>query len=304
MTGFQLATILSDDGPRAALVVGNVVHDLSSLSEDSAYGSVLSILGDWARTEPALHDMAASLAGRTGPAIEDVHLLAPILSPPAVYCAGANYAEHVTNMERRLGLPAAPDPRANGGRPFHFLKASRCCVGDGASVKAPSPNLDWEGELVAVIGREARNIAAKDALGYVAGYMVGNDLSARDVAFRPQSPPPSPFNHSWLDHKSFEGAAPIGPWIVPASQIPDPAALRIVTRVNGTVRQDASTGGMTFSLQEQLAYISSVITLVPGDIVMTGTPAGTGAESGEFLAPGDRVTVEIEGIGVLATSIV
>jgi 2-keto-4-pentenoate hydratase/2-oxohepta-3-ene-1,7-dioic acid hydratase in catechol pathway len=134
--------------------------------------------------------------------------------------------------------------------------------------------------------------------------MVGNDLSARDTGLRPQFPPPSHFYHSFLDHKSFEDAAPVGPWIVPASDIGDPMALSVRTEVNGEVRQDGSTSKMIFSIAEQIAYLSTVITLMPGDIIMTGTPAGTAIETGEFLSPGDTVIVSIEGIGSVTTSIV
>ena len=302
MTAYQLATIATEDLPRPALIIAGRVHVLA----EHGYGpaSLRSIIADWPRPAPALQHLADLLASQEGQASDTVRLLAPIPDPPAIYCAGANYREHVANMERKLGLPPSPDPRADGGRPFHFLKASRCCVGPDAAVRSPSPQLDWEGELVAVMGREARNVAVADALDYVAGYTVGNDLSARDHAFRSQNPPPSIFHHSWIDHKSFEGAAPVGPWIVPADQIGDPAALRIVTRVNGVVKQDGSTAGMIFSVQEQVSYLSSVLTLMPGDIIMTGTPAGVGAETGEFLAAGDVVTVRIEGVGELATRIV
>jgi len=142
-----------------------------------------------------------------------------------------------------------------------------------------------------------------DALDHVAGYMVGNDLSARDLHFRPNLADTNPFRHSWLDHKSFEHSAPVGPWIVPADQVGDPAGLKLRTWVNGNLKQDGSTASMVFSLSEQIAYLSSRNTLRPGDIIMTGTPGGVGAETGEFLKVGDVVTVEIERVGSLTTFI-
>jgi len=196
-----------------------------------------------------------------------------------------------------------PDPRADGGRPFHFLKPSRSCVGQDAQVRAPSPQLDWEGELVAVIGVFARRVTAEAALDYVAGYMVGNDLSARDIGFRPQIPRTSIFHHQFHRTQGFEHSAPVGPWIVPKVQIGNPMGLSIKTWVNDSLKQDGNTSSMIFSLQEQIAHLSSIRPLCPGDIIMTGTPAGVGAESGEFLHAGDCVKVSIEQLGTLTTRI-
>lgn len=304
MTGFRLATYQHPKGPRAGLIVGDRLHDAAALTGQAEDASVLALLERWQEKEPLLRDCAGSVATDAGQPLDRVTLLAPILYPPAVYCAGSNYADHVAAMERRFNLPPGPDPRADGGRPFHFLKASRCCVGTDSVVRAPSSMLDWEGELVAVIGREARNVSVAEALDHVAGYMVGNDLSVRDLGFRRQLPATSIFHHSFIDHKSFDRAAPVGPWIVPARNIPDPYALVIRTEVNGVVHQNGSARAMIFSIEEQIAYLSSVLPLVPGDIIMTGTPAGTGAEAGEFLKPGDRVDVSIDGIGRLTTHVV
>lgn len=302
MENYRLATYQATSGPRAALIIGQQLHDLAELAERPGLCSLLAVLEDWQDNEVFVQQLAA-LSPPGGMPLSDVQLLAPIMYPSAVYCAGANYADHVRAMEERLGLPPGPDPRADGARPFHFLKPSRCCVGDGASVRAPSAALDWEGELVAVIGTEARNVAVDEALKHVAGYMVGNDLSARDIGFRSQLPNTSIFHHSFVDHKGFESAAPVGPWVVPAAFIADPSSLAIRTEVNGELRQNGATSGMIFSLQEQIAYLSSVTRLFPGDLIMTGTPAGTGAESGEFLSPGDEVTVTIDRIGKLTTYI-
>lgn len=301
---YRLLSFVSEEGPRAGLLVEGQVYDLARMAGDERLATVLAVLADWRRNESLLRHLATQLANSVGMPFESVTLLAPILYPPTVYCAGSNYADHVENMERKLGLPRSPDPRDAGGMPYHFIKASRCCVGTGTAVRAPSARLDWEGELVVVIGREARNIPVDQAMEYVAGYMVGNDLSARDIAFKANFPPPSIFNHSFLEHKSFEHAAPVGPWITPASMIEDISSLTIRTMVNGALKQEGACSGMTFSMAEQLSYLSSISTLVPGDIVMTGTPAGVGMETDEFLAPGDVVTIGIEGLGNLTTSII
>lgn len=304
MGGFRIATYASPAGPRAALILDDYLFDIEEVSGSAELSSVLAILQNWKTSEPLLRDFANNLDRSSGRRWADVTLLAPILYPPTVYCAGANYSDHVAAVERARGLPPGPDARSDGGVPFHFLKASQCCVGPDASVRAPSPMLDWEGELTAVIGIRARHVSVADALYHVAGYMIGNDLSARDRGRRKQFPPPSVFNHSFIDHKSFEHSAPIGPWIVPAADVPDPSALTIRTEVNGVLKQDGRTADMIFSLPEQISYLSSVTTLLPGDIIMTGTPAGTGIERAEFLATGDSVTITIDGIGSLTTSII
>jgi 2-keto-4-pentenoate hydratase/2-oxohepta-3-ene-1,7-dioic acid hydratase in catechol pathway len=303
MGSLGLGTYESNDGPRGCVIVGKHLYDLADLSGRVEFASMLRVLDDWSTHEPLIRQLVGAARPERGMELAARKLLAPILFPPAVYCAGANYADHIANMERRLGLAPGPDPRAEGGRPFHFLKASRCCVGPDAIVRIPSRVLDWEGELVAVIGQKTRDVSVENALTRVAGYMIGNDLSARDLHFRRQMPATSAFHHSFTDHKSFEHSAPIGPWIVPASEIPDPGKLQIRTEVNGVIKQNGSTAGMIFSIAEQIAYLSSIRSLYPGDIIMTGTPAGTGAETGESLISGDRVTVTIDRLGSLTTYI-
>jgi 2-keto-4-pentenoate hydratase/2-oxohepta-3-ene-1,7-dioic acid hydratase in catechol pathway len=160
--------------------------------------------------------------------------------------------------------------------------------------------VDWEAELVAVIGRPAKNVSVDDALGYVAGYTVGNDLSARDLSARLHLSGNSPFKYDWVSHKSFDGACPVGPWIAPAKEIPDPQNLSIKLWVNDVLKQDSHTSKMIFSTAEQIAHLSTRITLHPGDLILTGTPAGVGMARQEFLKAGDEVKVWIERIGTLA----
>lgn len=303
MNSFRLITYLADDGPRAGLVLGDQVHDPASATGMSAYRSVQAILDNWSVARTALAEASRSLATQPGLPLASLQLLPPVYYPPAVYCAGINYADHIRAMAIKHNLEIPTDLKRDGSLPWHFLKASRCCVGPDATVALPSVQLDWEVELVAVIGRRARNVSAAEALDFVAGYTVGNDLSARDIAWRNEHPKDSPFHVSWLDAKSFEDSAPIGPWIVPAEEIGDPSNLRLGTSVNGVVKQDSSTSEMIFNLQDQIAYLSSRITLHPGDVIFTGTPAGAGAETGEFLKPGDKIEVWVEKIGALTTFI-
>jgi 2-keto-4-pentenoate hydratase/2-oxohepta-3-ene-1,7-dioic acid hydratase in catechol pathway len=153
-----------------------------------------------------------------------------------------------------------------------------------------------------VIGRTARDVPVDKALGCVAGYTVANDLSARDFTKRPHVADGSPFKYDWLAQKNFDASCPIGPWIVPAKAIRDPQNLGITLSVNGVLKQDSNTSQMIFTLAEQIAHLSTRLTLHPGDIVLTGTPAGVGLARGEFLKPGDEVTVWIEKVGTLANT--
>lgn len=301
---YHLATYQSDRGPRAALVVGDALHDLGDLSARDDMSSVLSVLAKWDDNRTVLASLAADAASGSGIPVASAKLLSPILHPGAVFCAGANFFDHCDNMAKAHGVPTPENPKAKGATPFHFLKASRCCIGTGEAVAAPSPALDYEVELAVVIGREGKDIPLANALDHVAGYMVGNDLSARDIGFRRQLPRDDAFFHSWFAHKSFENSCPIGPWITPADQLPPWRELRVQTRVNGELRQDGLCEPMWYTVEDQIAYLSTLITLKPGDIILTGTPAGAGAETGRFLKSGDTVEVSIEGIGAVVTPII
>jgi 2-keto-4-pentenoate hydratase/2-oxohepta-3-ene-1,7-dioic acid hydratase in catechol pathway len=159
--------------------------------------------------------------------------------------------------------------------------------------------MDWEIELAAVIGRPAKDVPLAKALSYVAGYTVANDLSARDRGRRANMSPTSFFKMDWTKHKTFEGSCPLGPWIVPAGDIADPQNLGLKLWINSELKQDSNSGKMLFSLAEQIEQLSINMTLHPGDLILTGTPSGTGAESGTFLKAGDVVKLWIEGIGEL-----
>jgi 2-keto-4-pentenoate hydratase/2-oxohepta-3-ene-1,7-dioic acid hydratase in catechol pathway len=305
--GYKLASYQTADGPRAGLVVDDKVFDAAKLTGKAAYASVIGILEDWKTAAGLLSAAAAQAAkGRTqGRPLKGTKLLAPVLWPSAIFCAGANYADHVAEMNKFNGRPPEPDPHTLGLQSWHFIKASRSLSDPGATVKISdySKKMDWEVELAAVIGRKAKNVPQEKALAYVAGYTAANDLSARDRGRRPHVADTSPFKADWVAHKSFDGSCPLGPWIVPASDIPDPQNLGLKLWVNDVVKQDSNSGQMIFNINEQLSHLSSRITLHPGDIILTGTPAGTGAESGEFLKAGDVVKVWIEGIGEFSNKI-
>ena len=305
--GYKLATYQSAEGPRAGLVIGEAVFDAAKLAGKATYATVAGILADWKAAEGALKKAAAAAAKSKAKrqALGKTKLLAPVPSPPTIFCAGANYADHAAAMARKSGMPEPRDPHEQGLKPWHFIKSAATVAGPGATVKVTGycQELDWEIELAAVIGRPAKNVTKEKALGYVAGYTAANDFSARDRGRRPGVDATSPFKMDWTKHKSFDGSCPIGPWIVPASDIADPQKLAMKLAVNGALKQDSNTGKMLFTLAEQIEQLSINMTLQPGDLILTGTPAGTGAESGTFLKPGDVVKVWIEGIGEFSNRI-
>lgn len=302
MSSYRLLTYSDPSGPRAGLCIGERVHDVARLLDNPAYASVMGILEDWTAAEPRLAAAAADVR-EEGVPLAGLELRAPVLRSGAIYCAGANYRDHVDNMARRLNIAPDPDPHELGLDPWHFIKSAWCVVGPEARVETDSTALDWEAELAVVIGREARHVPMERVFDYVAGYTCANDLSARDRIQRNAVHISSPFRYDWIGQKNFDGACPLGPWIVPASDIPDPQKLAIRTYVNETLKQNSNTSKMLFDIAEQISYLSSRITLHPGDVVLTGTPAGVGAETGERLEKGDTVRVEIESIGALVTHI-
>jgi 2-keto-4-pentenoate hydratase/2-oxohepta-3-ene-1,7-dioic acid hydratase in catechol pathway len=303
MPGYKLASYQSDRGPRSGVIIASGLHDTADVTGQTSYATTLGVLEDWSNAQIALRDAVETLGATAGHPVTDVQLLAPILRPSAIYCAGANYSDHVANMAKLLNIPPEPDPHAIGLKPWHFLKPSGCLTGPDSTVRVDCEKLDWEAELTAVIGRTAKNISISDALNYVAGYTIANDLSARDLMRRINADDHSPFKYDWIGHKCFDGSCPLGPCIVPATDISDPQDLSIKLWVDGQIKQDSNTSRMIFTLAEQVSHLSSRISLYPGDLILTGTPAGVGAERGESLSPGQKVRIEIEKIGELTTTI-
>ena len=301
-TDYKLATYQAGKESHAGLLVDDAVFDAATLTGNAAYGTILGILNDWDAAQPALESAAKKTNG--GLSLERTKLLAPVLYPSVIYCAGANYVDHMQEMARAHKVQEAADPRGEMQYPWHFLKAPRSIVGTQAAVALPphSKSVDWEAELAAVIGRPAKNVSEEEALKHVAGYTIGNDLSARDGMSRMKLAPTSPFRFDWLSQKSFDGACPLGPWLVPAKQVPNPQKLGMKLWVNDVLKQDSNTSKMIFSLAEQVAFLSTRITLHPGDVILTGTPAGVGMARNEYLKRGDVVRVWIEGVGTLVNT--
>jgi 2-keto-4-pentenoate hydratase/2-oxohepta-3-ene-1,7-dioic acid hydratase in catechol pathway len=219
----------------------------------------------------------------------DVHILPPISDPRKIVCLGLNYRDHAE--EARVPLPE---------RPLLFSKPSTTIVGPEDPVVYPkiSTQVDFEVELAAIIGKRGKDIPESDAFDHIAGYTVFNDVSARDIQFA---------DKQWFRGKSFDTFAPTGPCLVSREQVSDPHNLKMELRVNGETRQRGTTANMIFKIPQLVAFISNVMTLQPGDIIATGTPAGVGfyaKPEKKLLKPGDLMEAEIEGIGLLRNRIV
>lgn len=302
--GYRLVSYADEgDAVCAGILVGDRVARARDILGDS-FLSVIDILRSWDDAHPRIASAAEKGLGGKGIPVSDVNLLAPVLYPGAFFCAGANYWDHLEEMAEIAKRTTGKAPSmTKGAEPWFFMKtAAGSIIGNGAPVRLPrfSKQVDWEAELGAVIARPTRNISERDALSAVAGYLIVNDLSARDLMKREGSP----FIYDWIGQKCFEDAAPMGPWLTPAAYVADPDNLEIKLWVNGALKQSSNTGRMVHSIAEQIAYLSRHITLQPGDVIATGTPAGVGLPRGEFLKAGDEVKIEIEGLGVLVNPVV
>ena len=305
MAQYKLVNYQSAQGARAGLVVGDTILDVAAATGRAGYASTLDVLRDWEAAHGLLARAAATAASASGGLpLRSTTLLAPVTAPAGIFCAGANFTDHMLEMGKVHNLKPEPDPRTLGLKPWHFIKTMHAIAPPDSVVQLPaySKMVDWEAELVGVIGRRASNVPIESALAHVAGYTIANDLSARDFTKRPHVADNSPFKFDWLSQKCFDGACPLGPWLVPADAIADPQNVAIKLWVNDVIKQDSHTSKMIFTLAEQIAHLSTRVTLQPGDLILTGTPAGVGLARQEFLKPGDTVKVWIEAIGTLTNT--
>jgi 2-keto-4-pentenoate hydratase/2-oxohepta-3-ene-1,7-dioic acid hydratase in catechol pathway len=305
---YRLLGVRRGNEVRAGVLAGNIVLDLADLAGRPEWAQTSGVLRDWDAANAFCESLAREdrLPGENARKLAECTLAAPVLYPGAIYCAGANYTDHVREMAKARGADPGPTMKELGEKPWHFQKAPRAAVvGPDAVIKAPPGchRLDWEIELAVVIGRECRNVPAADFRSVVAGYMVANDLSARDLGRRAKLEPGALMYYDWIGHKNFDGSCPTGPWITPAKFVPDPNALDMKLWVNQELMQDSNTRQQIFDIGEQIEALSTQVTLFPGDLVLTGTPAGVGAARGRFLQPGDRVTLWMEGLGQFSHAI-
>jgi 2-keto-4-pentenoate hydratase/2-oxohepta-3-ene-1,7-dioic acid hydratase in catechol pathway len=256
------------------------------LSNEPGYPGPLEALLQSGRT--GLEYAAIRLAAGPLIALDEVTLLPPLPQPGKIICVGLNYIDH--SLESGFAVP---------GYPTIFARFGSSLIGAGAPIIRPrvSTQLDYEGELVAIIGKSGRHIAEADALTHVIGYSLFNEASVRD--YQTKSP-------QWTVGKNFDGTGAFGPYVVTADELPAGArGLRLQTRLNGVVVQDASTDDMVFSVARLISILSVAITLSPGDIIVTGTPSGVGMARKPplYMKPGDICEVEVEGIGILRNTV-
>lgn len=215
-------------------------------------------------------------------------ITAPILNPDKIICIGLNYKDHC--QEQKIPFPKTP---------ILFSKFSTAIIGRDANIVKPSvtKQLDFEGELAFIIGKEGKHIKQAEAMDYVAGYTIFNDISARDIQFS---------DKQWLRGKTFDTFAPMGPYLVTKDEIGDPHNLNIKVNVNGKIMQDSNTSNMIHKIPSLVSFISQVVTLHPGDVIATGTPSGVGVfrKPPVFLKAGDKISIEIDGLGQLTNSVV
>ncbi|WP_297081240.1 fumarylacetoacetate hydrolase family protein [uncultured Demequina sp.] len=280
----KLARYRLGDGPvRIGRVDGDRVTNISGVP---GVGTSLKAL--LPRLD-SLRDAILTAEASTTP-LSSVTLLPPIDEPQKYLGIGMNYAAHAEEA-RQAGIPI-PETQ------MWFNKQVSCIVGPYDDVERPtvSEQLDYEVELAVVIGRECRHVSRADAQSVIAGYMVANDVSVRDWLAK-RSP-------TFTLGKSFDTHGPIGPWLTTADEVPDPHALELSLTVNGEERQRARTDDLIYDIFEQIEYLTTVMTLMPGDILATGTPAGIGAPTQNWLRPGDVVRATVEGLGSIENTIV
>ena len=285
-TTWHLVSVEKDGRRSAAISAGTELFVPPFLA---AYPGAVEVVRDWPSVETALREWTPEVSET----ISGARRLLPLRYPHKVLCSGPNFTDHLAEMgESGLG---------DAWTAYFFLKPpTTSLIADGDPILVDdfvADRVDWEGELAVVIGRGGRRIEPQVALHHVAGYLVANDISLRGPHHR--DTPAKPFQWDWLASKGADTSLPIGPGVVPAWQVPDPQALSIVTRVNGEVKQDGKTADMVIDVAHLIADASRLVTLEPGDLILTGTPAGVGASSGSFLADGDEVEVSIEGIGAI-----
>jgi acylpyruvate hydrolase len=275
----RLVSYQTDAGPAAAIQIEDALVPVSALDAPATTVRGLLTALD-AKGLSELEERAEQEDERI--ALAGVILHAPVTDPQKIICIGLNYRDHAE--ESGQDIPTAP---------MWFAKFANSLTGSGQDIVLPGAHaeyVDYEAELALVIGRVARNVSAGDALSYIAGAMPFNDVSARDLQLQ---------NPLWTSGKAIDTFAPCGPALVTLDEIEDLQNLGLRTRINGELLQEGSTANLIFGPAELVAWLSRTMTLLPGDIIATGTPAGVGASQGRFLRDGDTVEVEIDGLGTL-----
>ncbi|MDQ0585471.1 2,4-diketo-3-deoxy-L-fuconate hydrolase [Streptomyces rishiriensis] len=310
---FAVATLSASDGPAfPALVTADAqVIDLRA-ALDSRHLTMIGLLEDWDSALPTLRALARD-GGPSPRPLAEFRVHAPV-RPRQVFQSGANYRQHVIDLhvahrapdddrpeeERRAEAAEIMDRRAAEDLPYVFIGLPSAITGPYDDVVLPvwAEKPDWELELAAVIGRPAYQVSVEEALTHVAGYTIANDLTDRATVFRRDMPQ---IGTDWLRSKNAPGFTPLGPWIVPAESIARPEDLRLTLKLNGETMQDESTKDMIFDVARMVSYASRSARLLPGDLVLTGSPAGNGMHWGRLLRDGDVMDGSITGLGAQRT---
>ncbi|WP_430392875.1 fumarylacetoacetate hydrolase family protein [Bacillus suaedaesalsae] len=288
MISLKLLCFESSSGVRLGVKTENGVVDVRATAENAGLRAPTSMAEVIASGQSALDQLNQVVASAESFLEEAEITFAPVFQEPKkIVCSGANYLAHVA--EANLNIPEYP---------IYFPKYQNSLAAHNEVISPPdaTDQVDYEVELVVVIGKQARDVSQEDALDYVFGYTTGNDLSARDLQFR---------GVQWLMGKAIDKFAPVGPYLVTADDVPNPQNLNLSTTVNGEVRQSSNTSKMIFPIAEMISDLSKVMTLEPGDVLFTGTPEGVivGMAEKNWLKPGDEIVCEVEGIGRLVNKI-
>ena len=311
---FKLASVAKPDGNAfVAIVMGDDAIDVaaahaayrasSKKSVLSSTDSMLGLLENWDANFAGLQEVAA-FVGKEGlrhdsAKLASLHALPPVRRPGKMFYAAQNFQEHVDEM-LRAGMTPATGPKFTGekstSKPYLFLKAPSCLAGANDDIAIPHglQKIDWETEIALAIGKGGKRIKAGHALDHVAGFMTTNDVSARDLQIRTDRPG---LRSDWLNGKSHDNFAPMGPFLVPRAFVGDHTNLFIRLTVNGEIKQNGNTSQFIFTPEEQIEYASHILTLDGGDIFSCGTCGGVGQGTNTFLKPGDIMETEIEGLG-------
>jgi 2,4-didehydro-3-deoxy-L-rhamnonate hydrolase len=314
-TAFSLGTFSRAGGPAfPGVVLGEEVIPLGEFGGLTGAESVLLLLENWDSNFAALQSAVAAadaFAGAIPLAQLNVH--PPVNLPRQVFCSGANYKKHVIDLiidegggpatenmtaeERRVWATEMMDDRAANGYPYMFTKPVSVVTGAYDHIVLPpqAKAPDWELELGVVIGRKARRVPKAEAMSYVAGYSIVNDITNRDHVFRRDAV--KAMGSDWVAAKGSPTYLPFGPYLAPAAFVPDPQHLQLTLKLNGEIKQDESTADMIFDIARQIEYLSSLVELWPGDVICTGSPAGNGTHYKRFLREGDVVEATITGLG-------
>ncbi|HUW21017.1 MAG TPA: fumarylacetoacetate hydrolase family protein [Sedimentisphaerales bacterium] len=249
-----------------------------------------------------LADLAASADVITTP-LDTVKLLAPIPRPGKLLALAGNYAQHLKEVGGKIGMSDSP---RRATTPRAFIMPATAVIGPDEQIPWPpySQTIDYEIELAVVIGKNTKCVSITDALDYVAGYTIANDVSARTVTFKTNriERPWDEF-YDWLNGKWADGFCPLGPYLLTADEIEDVHNLSLTLKVNGSVRQNAGTDQMIYSVADIVSFLSHLMTLEPGDIIATGTPAGVALATGDYLKPGDKIECTIDKLGTLTNTL-